>query len=448
MNNKIVVVDSVMGQGKTSWAIDHMKSHPDENYIYIAPLLSEDERIRDAIIRDENREMICPRNKGNGKLDDLDTHLRQGHNIASTHHLFKELTSSMYESIAYNKYTLILDETLDVLEKVNVKSGTLLALKRFGLITVDEFGLVTWHEKLENESSDFDGYKELALKHQLILIKDKFFIWQYPPEIFELFEQVYILTYMFESSILYNYMRIHKMDFEKKSVYLYEDGHRELCDYIKPDISKLFKDKIHIYEGKMNKNIKQGKTTFSKSWLVPKTKKDNNNNIVVVSQRKGSKEDIHQLKKNLQNYFFTWLGAREPEIMWSTSKEAASILDGRGFRYVDVEKNPDEENKTFVACNARGTNEFSHKQCLAYVLNVFLQPEICQYFEELSGGEIIMDEDAYALSQLIQWVWRSAIRKGKDIWIYIPSDRMRNLFKRWLGYKSNEICPRINFRGE
>lgn len=435
-----------MGQGKTTWAIEHMRSNPEDNYIYIAPLLSEDERIRDAIVRDENREMICPKNKGSGKLGDLDFHLRQGHNIASTHHLFKELTTDMYDSILCNKYTLILDETLDVLEKVNVKSGTLLAMQRFGLITTDEFGLVTWHEKLENEISDFDGYKELALKHQLILIKDKFFIWQYPPEIFNLFDKVYVLTYMFESSILYNYMKLHKMNYQKKSICLYEDGHRELCDFSEPDVAKLFKDKIHIYEGKMNSNIKQGKTTFSKSWLVPKKRKDCNGNAVVVSQRKGSKEDVSQLRKNLHNYFGTWLSAREDEIMWSTSKEAAESLDGRGFKYVDTEKFPNEVNDTFVACNARGTNEFSDKRCLAYVLNVFLQPEICQYFAELSNNEIIVDEDAYALSQLIQWIWRSAIRKGQDIWIYIPSDRMRNLLKRWLGYKRGEACQRVDYR--
>lgn len=42
MDNNIVVVDSLMGQGKTSWAIQYMDSHPEENFIYIAPLLSED----------------------------------------------------------------------------------------------------------------------------------------------------------------------------------------------------------------------------------------------------------------------------------------------------------------------------------------------------------------------------------------------------------------------
>ncbi len=51
------------------------------------------------------------------------------------------------------------------------------------------------------------------------------------------------------------------------------------------------------------------------------------------------------------------------------------------------------------------------------------------YFQE-QGVEV--REDDYALSEMIQWVWRSAIRDGKEIWIYIPSRRMRELFRNWL----------------
>ncbi|MNV94303.1 hypothetical protein D3C71_1890860 [compost metagenome] len=44
----------------------------------------------------------------------------------------------------------------------------------------------------------------------------------------------------------------------------------------------------------------------------------------------------------------------------------------------------------------------------------------------------------YALSELIQWIWRSSIRKDirnknkGDVWIYIASLRMLNLFIDWL----------------
>ena len=43
-----------------------------------------------------------------------------------------------------------------------------------------------------------------------------------------------------------------------------------------------------------------------------------------------------------------------------------------------------------------------------------------------------IDENKYALSEMIQWIWRSAIRNGEDIYIYIPSRRMRDLLLEWL----------------
>ena len=43
---KIKVVSSIMGSGKTTWAIQRMNSRPDDRFIYISPLLSELKRIR------------------------------------------------------------------------------------------------------------------------------------------------------------------------------------------------------------------------------------------------------------------------------------------------------------------------------------------------------------------------------------------------------------------
>ena len=52
--------------------------------------------------------------------------------------------------------------------------------------------------------------------------------------------------------------------------------------------------------------------------------------------------------------------------------------------------------------------------------------------------KITIDEDGYALSEMLQFIWRSAIRDGKEIWIYIPSVRMRSLLKQWINENSLE----------
>ena len=40
--NRITIIDSIMGSGKTSWAIQMMKeAPPTQNFIFITPFLSE-----------------------------------------------------------------------------------------------------------------------------------------------------------------------------------------------------------------------------------------------------------------------------------------------------------------------------------------------------------------------------------------------------------------------
>ena len=62
-------------------------------------------------------------------------------------------------------------------------------------------------------------------------------------------------------------------------------------------------------------------------------------------------------------------------------------------------------------------------------------------FYNLHGIEV--DEDMYALSIMVQWIWRSAIREGGEVNLYIPSRRMRELLVGWIdsfgkGGNSNE----------
>ena len=44
----------------------------------------------------------------------------------------------------------------------------------------------------------------------------------------------------------------------------------------------------------------------------------------------------------------------------------------------------------------------------------------------------------FALQEMLQWIWRSAIRDGKPIDLYIPSERMRSLLVEWLDYVAGE----------
>ena len=112
--------------------------------------------------------------------------------------------------------------------------------------------------------------------------------------------------------------------------------------------------------------------------------------------------------------------AKTNEIMWTTYKEFKEKLKGKGY------------TKGFVSLNARATNDFSNKSVLAYTVNRFLNPDIKMFF---SYHNIKVDEELFALSELIQWIWRSRIRNEEPIQVYIPSRRMRSLLQQYLDNK-------------
>lgn len=103
--------------------------------------------------------------------------------------------------------------------------------------------------------------------------------------------------------------------------------------------------------------------------------------------------------------------------MWATYKNGESSLRSKGY------------SRSNIAFNTKATNDYGDKQVLAYCVNIFMQPDEKNY---LLSNNIAVQEDRYALSVMLQWIWRSAIRNGQEIWIYIPSKRMRNLLKQWI----------------
>ena len=87
MKNRIKVIDSPTGSGKTTYAINYINSLPSETrVIFITPFLSEVERVISAC-RDKN--FVQPNKKfGRGsKMVNFIDLIKRGENIVSTHAL-------------------------------------------------------------------------------------------------------------------------------------------------------------------------------------------------------------------------------------------------------------------------------------------------------------------------------------------------------------------------
>lgn len=118
-NTKVTVVDSMMGSGKTSWAIDYINQHEDENILYVTPYNTETERIRDSV----HREVKLPTHKGDGKIGDILKRLENGEDIATTHVLFSMLTDEHKEAIKRGDYVLFLDETMEAVAQYELANS-------------------------------------------------------------------------------------------------------------------------------------------------------------------------------------------------------------------------------------------------------------------------------------------------------------------------------------
>lgn len=86
-----------------------------------------------------------------------------------------------------------------------------------------------------------------------------------------------------------------------------------------------------------------------------------------------------------------------------------------------------------VVFSKKSSNDFRDRIVLAYPVNLFSSGYIVKFYYD--HGECF-DNDRYALSIMLQWIWRSAIRDGKPITIYIPSKRMRTLLIDWINETS------------
>jgi len=407
---QITVIDNIMSAGKTSWSIQYMSRRIGKGrYLYITPYLSEVDRIISAVDGD----MYQPEYNSCGKEDNLCELIKNRKNIACTHELFKRLSDESLELIRDNGYTLILDEVLEVISPVKIKPDSVKILIEADCISVDNDGYVIWNPKKDDYDTDFNEIKQMAMEHRLLCINNTMLLWIVPTKLFEVFKEVYIATYMFEASLLHYYFRLHKIQYQKKSI-IYNNGKYDLVDYYEPDTT-VYSKLIEIYEGNMNTNFNQQATSLSKRWF----------------EKNSNKEPVDILKRNMNNYLRNQQKAKTTDILWCCFKDYAKKIDGAGYKYKDISQYPKYRGKTsFLAFNCRATNDYAERHVVAYCVNIYMHPAIVNFFAQ---NGIAVNQDAYALSELLQFLWRSAIRKGEPIHVYIPSDRMRGLIYSWLG---------------
>lgn len=394
-----------MGVGKSSSSIAYINAHPEKRFIYITPYLDEANRIKQGC---SGAHFVEPSNKRREyhfrKVEHTAALIREGRNITSTHQAFKGYTQEMLEDIRRQHYTLIIDENVDVLEPMDFHPEDL-------QIAVDEGYVVENNYVYTLGEREYNGkaFRELIswLKSREILrIDDKdgqsLFYWALPPDLLTSFDDVFILTYMFEGQSLHHFLQIYNLPFSYIGVHRTDDGgycFGEAPGYVPEYVSHL-KERLHILDDPRLNQVGDDRTAMSMNWY------------------KRGGEEVDQLRRNVSNYFNNiWRDVPADRRLWGGYNGSCNKIRGKGY------------TKAFLTFNAKATNEYRDRDCLVYISNIYMNVNEKMFYE---AHGINVDEDAYALSIMVQWVWRSAIRDGGEVNLYIPSKRMRTLLTNWI----------------
>lgn len=389
----VTVVDARMGRGKTSAAIRYMnQNRKDRRFLFVTPYLTEVERICGYCDFEE------PEGDIGTKSANLKLKMRMKRNLAMTHSLFYLMDLEALELARENGYSIIIDESINVVDKITTSA------KDFNLIltltTEDEMGRLTWNDP-EYEGR-FSDYKALADQGNLFRL-DSALLNVINPDIFTSFDEVVMLTYLFEGQTQKAYLDYFSIPYRVVGIERDEYGYK-FSDHPDAPPPVDFTGLIHIV-GKPKMNLPfRGRYTLSKNWF---------------NKKSGNDPEVVLLRKYLNTLFASITKTDAAHRIWTCYKEDKNKITGPQGKY----------SSSFLPMNIRATNEYRDATAVAYLVNRFCDPNLVKFF---GVRGISIDHDQFALSEMIQFIWRSAIRDNQPITVYIPSERMRNLLINWM----------------
>lgn len=269
-----------MGTGKTSGMIKYINTHPNEKYMFITPFISEIERIIN------NCPLLNFKQPQDtfSKLADIKNLIANGNNIASTHALFRLFDQSIINLIQQNGYTLILDEVMEVIEPIEISEKDMHMLINDKIISIDDNNVITVTDNnYKGLKNKFNKEIQTIKNHNVIYLNNTLPLCILNPDIFKCFSDIFILTYMFNGSIMQSYCQLSSFIW---NYYYIENNNILMGKYNDYNFKTIAYNLINIYEGNLNK-IGEKKGALSATWFKNNKKK----------------EEHIILKNNMYNYF-------------------------------------------------------------------------------------------------------------------------------------------------
>ena len=412
---EVTIKDRHCGYGKSTEMLESLS--PDRSYLIVVPLNSEVRRFIEKAPRDVNLvEPVSTRDKNPAKRatathDRKRDHLRElleaGESIVTTHALFTDIAYLAQDGLLLG-YDVLVDEVLSVAHSVTqevMNSGKGVSIQSWkglyiehGFATVDPgTGMVhptdEWERK-QHLPELSDTLFNMAKAESLFAVGDNVLVWELPPILLKAVGSLTIHTFLAEGSLMAGFMRRNGINFTHDRDPLSEGQFREKAK--------------RLIEIRDIPSVNRLKLSYSSQQRM--TKADHKK---VSGALKRIRERLMR-GVPLENVMIT-----SSKDMWFTSTDRPGPF-ATGSRLF--------ESTNWVPNTTRGTNDYRHCTHLIYLWDQHLNPRIAEFL----GVETQRHRDMYAISELIQWVYRSQIRDDQPVTLYLPSGRMRKLLQRWL----------------
>lgn len=413
----ISVLDAPMGTGKTTAITTWMNNNPNKKYLYVSPMLTEvEERIPTACAGLGFEYPTMKYNSDTGvssKGYSLLCYLREGKNVAFTHALFKEMTPEHTKLIKEEGYTLIIDEEIPFIDPYDgyYKRDDIVSLESKGFIYVNEdnLGRVEWKWDDMLPDTAYQDLRRMCEMGHLYCARGerKMLVTHLPISLLECTKETIILTYLFKGSVMKSFLDIHNICINNLL-----DTHPEIdFSYDPAQWKQNVRNLVTLADSPSTLQIKRKNMNMTSNWFAKTAEKDElsflGKAIRSIIQKHGRENILLTTKKS--------------SLMRRTrdNKSNTRCILPRGLNVDDC----------FLHSGARAVNDYADRDVAIHAYNRYLHVSTKAYLQDY--GTPPKDDD-YALSEMVQWLWRTAIRNNHPVTFYILSSRMEQLLKQWL----------------
>ena len=401
---RLTIVDRPCGSGKTTAMLSSFKS--DCKYLVVSPLLTEVQRV----ITSSPVPFYEPdENHKDHKFGSALSLLEKGLNVATTHSLYADLATAADRGLLKD-YHVILDEVPDVateVGRVSAESWQKVYVDG-GFAEVEEDGrcrtTLKWDQDVKQvEDTLRRSYYHLAKSGCLFLVDRQFFLWTLPPQLLQSGKTTTVYTYLAEGSMMLAYLKKLGIPFAHQT---------------DAEVDKLFRLKA-----KSLITVRSVGELESLKWSYSGQTDSRERRF---RERKVAKALANLRQRELAGVPFDNVMLTCSKSMWFAKGKDQASGDPKPSGFA---KGSRMFGANWVPNTTRGTNDYRHCTAAVYLWDQYMNPYIQRW---LGLGCDQRSHERYALTEFVQWLYRTSIRDGQPVTVYAPSKRMRRLLEEWL----------------